>query len=458
MEISTKFLNRYNKQTPRYTSYPPATSFNTDFFATDFIKQIELSNNQHPENISIYIHIPFCPHRCHFCGCNTSVYESEEKVIRYIQCLKKEIRTITEYLDKKRIVTQVCWGGGTPNSINLDYVSEVMDLIKSIFHFADFAEISIECNPAYLGFIDIDKLFEIGFNRISLGIQDFNKNVLQAINRKLPKNDIFETMNYLKYKGFKGINIDLIYGLPLQTLDTFKNCIYNAIELNPDRIVTFSFAYVPWFNPEQKKLEQYRFPHPEEKLNMLIFAITHLSENVYEVIGMDHFAKKEDELAIAKYNNNLHRNFQGYCTKRTTGQVYAFGASAISQLHSCYAQNHKSITKYMEAIETDLLPVERGYILSDRDILIRDTINEIMCNGFLDFKEIANKHNCSVNDFISVTGFNKSKIADFIEEGMVEILDTSLRVSKTGMLFVRNIATAFDPNFSPSVNKHSQTI
>lgn len=458
MEISEKLFQKYNLPIPRYTSYPPATSFHTGFNGADFIEQIKISNSSQPENISLYIHIPFCTQRCHFCGCNTALYQSEDKIRKYIACLIKEIQSISPFIDKRRQVTQVSWGGGTPNSIDLAYVKEVMDVLKSQFTFAEFAEIAMECSPAYLDFEDVDTLTGIGFNRISLGIQDFHIEVLDAINRKAPKHDVGEMLGYMKNKGFKGVNLDLVYGLPLQTPELFQENIQKAIELKPDRIATFSYAHIPWFNSAQKLMENYRFPTPEEKLEMLVYAINELSQNGYEVIGMDHFARKDDELSIAKHAKNLQRNFQGYNTKKTTGQVYAFGASGISQLHGCFAQNTKSADQYIEAIEANNMAVERGYILSMDDILIRDTINKIMCSGFIDFEEIARNHNCTMAGFLAITKFDSSKIADMIHDNLVELTQTTLRVTEAGMLIVRNVAVAFDPNFVPVANRYSTTI
>lgn len=458
MEISENLFQKYNIPVPRYTSYPPATSFHINFTGQDFVEQIKISNNAQPENISIYIHIPFCTQRCHFCGCNTALFQSEEKIRKYIDCLKKEIKYIAQFIDKKRFITQVSWGGGTPNSIDSGYVKEVMDVLKSEFAFAGFAEIAMECSPAYLDFEDVDTLAAIGFNRISLGIQDFHIDVLDAINRKAPKHDVGEMLAHMKDKGFKSLNLDLVYGLPLQTPASFQENIQQAIELQPDRIATFSYAHIPWFNSAQKLMDKYTFPSPDEKLQMLVYAINYLTKNGYEVIGMDHFARQDDELAIAKHSKNLHRNFQGYNTKKTTGQVYAFGASGISQLNGCFAQNIKQLDQYMNAIETNSLAVERGYTLTEEDILIRDTINEIMCNGTIDFVEIAKNHTCSLPEFLAITKFDKSKIATLIEDKLVEFTGATLRVTDAGMLVVRNVAVAFDPNFVPAANKYSTTI
>ncbi len=458
MEITSGFLERYNTQGPRYTSYPPATAFTTGLNAGDFINTVRNSNNQEPGNISIYIHIPFCAQRCFFCGCNTTLFESNEKISRYIECLKKEIETVSKYIDKNRFITQVHWGGGTPNSINLNLVEDVMNLLRSRFTFASFCEIAMECNPAYLDFKNIDILAEIGFNRMSLGIQDFNPKVLAAINRKPPLNDIGETVKHLKQKGFKGINIDLVYGLPLQTKDSFKENINHAISVDADRIVTFSYAHIPWFNPEQNKINTTLLPAADDKLSMLVDAFNTLTNNGYNNIGMDHFAKPQDELSMAKVNHSLHRNFQGYCTKKTTGQVYAFGASAISQLTNCYAQNIKSVNEYMSAIESTGLAIERGYFLTENEIIIREIINEIMCNGYLSFDKVADKYNKNVSEIIEISKFEKNKLDTFINDNLLSFDGNSLHVSPEGMLIVRNIAMAFDPSITDSKNRHSQTI
>lgn len=458
MKITEQLFQKYNVPVPRYTSYPPATSFHADFENEIYIEQIKQSNSSKPENISIYIHIPFCTQRCHFCGCNTALYQSEEKINLYVESIIKEINFVAQYIDKQRLVTQVSWGGGTPNSIDMKYIKMIMDTLKSKFSFADFAEIAMECSPAYLGFKDVDTLAATGFNRVSLGIQDFHIDVLNAINRLPPKHDISEMINYLKSKGFKGLNLDLVYGLPLQTLQSFNENIRRVIELQPDRIATFSYAHIPWFNPAQKLMDKYVFPTSDEKLQMLVSTIRLLSENGYEVIGMDHFARKDDELAIAKQNKMLHRNFQGYNTRKTTGQVYAFGASGISQLDGCFTQNVKQIDQYIKSIETNHLAVERGYILSREEILIRDTINEIMCNGYVNFGEIATKHNFTVAEFMGITKFDQSKIADLLHDELAELTDTDLKVTPAGMLIIRNVAVAFDPAFTYGSGKFSNTI
>ncbi len=458
MNITHQFLEKYNKPGPRYTSYPPATSFHEKFKTEDFISSIVSSNNSKPENISIYVHIPFCPQRCYFCGCNTTEFKSEETINKYIDSLLKEIDTCASYLDKSRKVTQIHWGGGTPNSIKLELVEKVMKRITHHFILSANNEVSIECNPAYLELEDIDKLGSLGFNRISLGIQDFHPEVLKAINRLHSKHPLEQLIERMKINHINSFNFDLVYGLPLQNIDTFKENIQRTIELGPDRIATFSYAHVPWFNKLQKSLESYHLPSPEEKLSMLITALDTFTANGYESIGMDHFAKPTDELAIAKKNRRLHRNFQGYCTKETTGQVYGFGSSSISQLWNSYSQNVKDLKRYMQRIEENGFAVERGYLLNDTEIIVREVINEIMCNGYLDFSEIATNFNLTKEALKQTLKYYPAMLNEFIEDKLVEIDDNTIRVNADGMFVIRNIAMCFDPFLKIEDSQFSKTV
>ena len=281
MKITPQFLEKYNKTGPRYTSYPPATSFSTKFTTADFVPAIIQSNAEQPESISIYIHIPFCPQLCFFCGCNTTAFESAAKIRRYIDCVLKEIDTVAQHIDKSRKVSQIHWGGGTPNSINYDFIEEIIEKIKSHFSFSEKCEVAIECSPAYLDLEHIDRLAKIGFNRMSIGIQDFHPDVLKAINRRPSKHPIEQVIQRIRENKFDGVNLDLVYGLPLQTLETFKENIEKAIALSPDRIVTFSYAHVPWVNSLQKQMDENKMANPEEKLSMLLMAYDMLTKNGY---------------------------------------------------------------------------------------------------------------------------------------------------------------------------------
>ncbi|MFZ4400548.1 MAG: oxygen-independent coproporphyrinogen III oxidase [Bacteroidales bacterium] len=459
MQITTEFLDKHNISGPRYTSYPPANFFHTNFTSTDYIEQLKASNKQQPENISLYIHIPFCPQRCHFCGCNTEIGQNKSFVERYIAAIKKEIINVAVYIERdKRKVTQIHWGGGTPNAIAMKYIDDIMNLIKDQFILDKNAEIAIECSPAYLEFSHIDLLADMGFNRMSLGIQDFREDVLEVVNRQKPKHPVKDVVDYLRTKGFTGINLDFIYGLPLQTVDSLKETIQKAIEIKPDRIVTFSYAHVPWVKEEQMKLEKIGLPEPKEKMEMLINNIQQLQDAGYISIGIDHFAHPDDQLAKAYKGKKLHRNFQGYCTLETTGQVYGFGASSISQLWGAYAQNIKTTLKYMEAIENTGFAIERGYTLDTKQQIVRSVINSIMCNGVLNFEEIATQFKLSVDEIKKIVNYNPEKLRDFEKEEIITISEEGIIISESGHKIARNIAMAFDPDLKQGESIYSKTV
>ncbi len=459
MNITSDFLDKHNVSGPRYTSYPPANFFHTNFTSKDYLEQLIASNDQFPENISIYIHIPFCPQRCHFCGCNTVIGQKKSVVERYTDAIQQEIKNVSSHLDlKNRKVTQIHWGGGTPNSISIHFIEAIMLLIKEKFIIDQHAEIAIECSPAYLDYSHIDQLAEMGFNRMSLGIQDFRADVLNAVNRQQPKLPVKDVVNYLRSKGFTGINLDFIYGLPLQTVDSFKETMEKAIEIKPDRIVTFSYAHVPWVKEEQLKLEKIGLPQPKEKMEMLINNIQQLQDAGYEAIGIDHFAHPDDQLAKAFKNKRLHRNFQGYCTLETTGQVYGFGASSISQLWGAYAQNQKGIIQYMEAIEKEGYAIERGYALSIKQQIVRSVINSIMCNGLLIFEEIATQFKMTADEIKTIINYDPKKLTQFEKDELISISDEGIRISENGRMIGRNIAMAFDPDLKQGETIYSKTV
>ena len=453
-----ELLKKYNQSGPRYTSYPPATFFDSKFSNSDHERHIIQSNFEAPENISIYIHIPFCPQICHFCGCTTESGYTKPFLERYVDALIKEIEYVAKKIDKKRKVTQVHWGGGTPNAISYRYIERITNKLYDEFEFASFYEMAIECNPAHLEFKHIELLKKFGFNRISLGIQDFRNDVLEAINRKPSKHPIEEIISKIKSEGFTGTNIDLVYGLPLQTVSSFKNTVERAIELKTERLVTFSYAHVPSVLPRQKILEKIGFPSPNDKASMYENSYKKFVNSGYISIGMDHYSLPEDEFAVALKNKNLHRNFQGYCTRETTGQVYAFGASAISQLNSAYSQNIKNAAQYIKAIETNNLAIFRGYSVTKEQKVIRDVINNLMCNYYVDFNDIANNNEVSIDELYEMIDFSYENFDDFIEDGILEIQNDKVNVFENGRLFTRNIAMKFDPLVKKNIGTYSKTI
>ena len=458
MKVNNTLLKKFNKKGPRYTSYPPATHFTETYDDKDFINSVINSNIESPQNVSVYIHIPFCPQICHFCGCTTESGFTKPFLERYIDALIKEIEYVSKYIDKERKLTQIHWGGGTPNAISLKYIEKVTNKIKECFNLSSEYEMAIECSPAHLDFKHIELLKEFGFNRISLGIQDFNDKVLDAINRRRPKHPINQIIDKIHSEGFTGTNIDLVYGLPLQTVENFNNSIEKAIELNTDRIVTFSYAHVPSILPRQKILENIGFPSAEEKAKMYNNAYEKFTKAGYVAIGMDHFCRPEDEFYIALKNNQLHRNFQGYCTKKTTGQVYGFGASSISQLFSAYSQNVKNAAQYIKKINEKNTAILRGYHVKKNEKIIRDVINSIMCNYYVDFSEISDKYQINTDEVKDLVDFKVEKFSDFVDLNIMNIENNKLVISHEARLFIRNIAMEFDPLLNKKIGTYSKTI
>lgn len=456
--MTNSFLLKYNRPGPRYTSYPPATFFHSGYGTEQYKRSLVQSNSEEPRAISLYVHIPFCPKLCHFCGCNTGISKAKDHIERYVDALITEIRNVAPLLDLSRPVTQIHWGGGTPNSIPMEFIQRIMDTIHELFLLDPKAEVAIECSPAYLTKAHVNALASFGFNRISLGIQDFQEDVLEVINRLPSRMPIEDLVAHIRQAGFQSINMDLIYGLPKQTTESFTATIQKAIDLQPDRLVTFSYAHVPWMNPNMRILEDAGLPSTEKKFSFFDLGYSMLSQAGYVPIGLDHYAKPEDSLAQAMSEKKLHRNFQGYCTRETTGQVYAFGASGISQLWSAYSQNIKSYEKYIEAIEQTGFAVDRGYEIKQEEIICRETINSIMCNGYLDMKALASRFSLTVEQLKELLKFTPDLLNEFIEDKLVEFSDDFLTVSKEGMLVVRNIAMAFDPQLESKQGMYSKTI
>ncbi|MBK8805390.1 MAG: oxygen-independent coproporphyrinogen III oxidase [Bacteroidales bacterium] len=458
MNLTKELLLKYNIQGPRYTSYPPATFFHDAFTASDYQNAIIESNNQDPSNISLYIHIPFCHKLCHFCGCHSIALNNQEKQIDdYIKALIKEIVNVSNFISKDRKVTQIHWGGGTPHSITETKIAEIMNVIHNQFTVATDAEIAMECNPAYTDMNFFALLKTIGFNRISLGIQDFNPEVLKKVNRDSPKISIKEIVSFLQNNNI-GVNLDLIYGLPGQTVQDFFYSLEQSSEIKPDRIVTFSYAHVPWMKKSQKYLEKFEIPDPTEKFMMLLKAYDFFVSKNYIPIGMDHFALANDELSVALLNKKLHRNFQGYSTKDRTGQVYAFGVSGISQLSHVYAQNTKDTTQYIADISKNGLSIERGYLLTPDEIIIRDVITEVMCNNYLNLKTIASLHNVTSEHIKKIIRFNPDNFIELIEDGLITLNNEELTVSELGRFFIRNVAMMLDPKHESTENRYSKTV
>ncbi|HPF50664.1 MAG TPA: oxygen-independent coproporphyrinogen III oxidase [Draconibacterium sp.] len=457
--IDNKLLQKYNNPVPRYTSYPPANFFTEEFSQADFRKALTESNEFDPQNISFYFHIPFCKQICYFCGCNHYGISNDHIIDDYMQALKVEIKTMLSHIDKNRKISQIHYGGGTPNAIPVEYLQEINEILLSEFSTIDQPEIAIECNPAYLTFDQMDGLKKAGFKRFSLGIQDFDTDVLKAVNREKPGMPVKEIMDYLKNGDPEvAVNLDFIYGLPLQSASSFANAIEKAIELRPDRLVTFSYAHVPWVSPIQKKLDKVGLPESDEKMKMFENGTRLLTENGYHAIGFDHFALENDELTQAYQNKKLHRNFQGYCTRRTTGQVYALGVTSISQLSNVYAQNTKKLSEYIEQAEKGEIPTLKGYRLTKDQMVIREVINELMCNEQIVWSEIGERFKMSGEEVKKSVVYDTAKLNEFEADGLIKLTDEKLEMTDEGLILIRNVAASLDPLLIETTKTFSKSV
>ncbi len=446
-------IKKYDTPTPRYTSYPPATELTEKFTFKDFQARITASNLRRSP-LALYFHIPFCQNPCYYCGCNTIFSQNKNIAQLYLEYLVKEIENTAKLIDPQREVVQVHWGGGTPNYLSLSQVEFLWEKITQNFTVNSNAEISIEINPCEVDKEYIFFLRDLGFNRISFGIQDFNPQVQSAVNRIQPEKKLFDVMDWIKVAGFKSANVDLIYGLPYQNLDRFRKTIKKTIQLDPDRIAVFNFAYVPWIKPLQKKIPVEALPHPQEKLDIFQMTIEELKDNDYVFIGMDHFAKPHDELAIAQRNLQLKRTFQGYTTHPET-ELFGFGATSVSLLEDTYAQNYKKLKDYYQAIKDGILPVFRGFQLNRDDIIRREAIVNIMSNFQLRKQDIEEKYHIDFDDYF----FRELQALKNLEaDGLVHLSSTHIKVTEVGRLLVRNIAVIFDTYISQKEQKFSRAI
>lgn len=431
VEFDAALLTQYNQPLPRYTSYPPATELSAEFEMNDFRAAIEFGNTQQTA-LSLYCHIPFCETPCYFCGCNTIITQRREVAEPYLGYLARQIRQTAQLVSSQRPVHQLHWGGGTPNYLDQQQIEFLWNQLHRYFQIDAAAELSIEVNPRYLDRSTVHFLRQLGFNRISFGIQDFNPEVQAAVNRIQPEALLFNVMDWVREAGFDSVNVDLIYGLPFQTAETFQQTVEKTIALNPDRIAVFNFAYVPWLKPIQKRIAERTLPDSAEKLKILQTAIADLTHSGYVFIGMDHFAKPDDELAIAQRAGQLHRNFQGYTTKPDT-DLLGFGVTSISMLQNVYVQNHKRLKDYYGVIDAGQLPIEKGVRLSLDDLTRRKAIMELMCQFQLSNRDF--------NDYI----VEALPQLDRLEaDGLINLSTDGIEVTSVGRLLIRNIAAVFD--------------
>ncbi|MFZ7306442.1 oxygen-independent coproporphyrinogen III oxidase [Avibacterium avium] len=429
-------IQKYNYSGPRYTSYPTALEFNENYTEQDF----QAAAARYPDRpLSLYVHIPFCHKLCYFCACNKIITRHQHKADIYLDYLEKEIKNRAA-LFRNRKVTQVHWGGGTPTYLTEQQSSRLMAMLREHFHFADNAEISIEMDPRKIELETLDHLRKIGFNRISMGVQDFNKAVQKAVNREQDEDFIQALLERARALGFQSTNLDLIYGLPLQNVESFMFTLQKVIELNPDRLSVFNYAHLPSRFAGQAKIKEDQLPAPETKLTILQKTIETLEGAGYRFIGMDHFAKPDDELAIAQQNGVLHRNFQGYTTQEEC-DLLGLGVSAISLLGDTYAQNQKELKHYYAEIEQKGTALHKGFVMSQEDCLRRDVIKQLICNFKLDYQPIEQQYGI---DFKQHFAEDLALLAPLAADGLIDIGEKGLQVSPVGHLLIRNICLCFD--------------
>ena len=429
-------IEKYNYSGPRYTSYPTALEFDDSFTEQNLLTAIE---NSKSDKLSLYIHIPFCAKLCYYCGCNKVITRHAHKADQYIEYLSLEIIKRAP-LFKHYTVTQMHWGGGTPTFLNPEQILKLTDLIKANFNFAAEGEFSIEVDPREIELSMLDTLKEAGFNRISIGVQDFNKEVQVAVNREQDEQFIFDLMAKAKAMGFVSTNIDLIYGLPHQTPETFAATMQRVLDLSPDRLSVFNYAHLPARFAAQRKIKDEHLPSPKQKLEMLHQTIETLTGAGYQYIGMDHFAKPDDELAKLQREGKLHRNFQGYTTQEEC-DLLGLGVSSISQIGDCYAQNQKDIRPYYEAIDKDGHALWKGCSLNRDDEIRRVVIKQLICHFDLDMAKMDEKLGIKFEEYFAE---DLKLLQTFIDDKLVEIADRKITISPTGRVLIRNICMCFD--------------
>lgn len=433
-----KFV-KYSKPGPRYTSYPTAPEF-SETFTQDDLKEF-YKNQSDDRPLSLYIHMPFCRSACYFCGCNTIFTSKEDKKTRYIEYLKKELNILKNHLNTKRVVTQMHFGGGTPTFFSPSQLEVVITAIKEIFpNFSPDAEISCEVDPRYFTVEHMNVLKAGGCNRLSFGVQDLDEEVQKTIHRIQPFELTQNVIKIAREAGIHSINTDLIYGLPYQTRESFKKTLEQMITLNTDRFAVFNYAHVPWLMKTMRKFDETTFPKPEIKLEMLKDTIDFFTSNGYKMVGMDHFAKPEDELFKAIEKGELHRNFQGYTTKGGADLI-GIGLTSIGNGVDYYAQNFKELETWENAIDNGDLPVYKGYRLSDDDMLRQFVIMELMSNFSLNIKRVEEEFKINFKEYFDDA---IKALKEFEDAQLLKITDNKIEVSQTGSMLIRNICMPFD--------------
>jgi oxygen-independent coproporphyrinogen-3 oxidase len=448
-------IRRYDRQGPRYTSYPTAVQFTDAFGNADYCRHAAATNAAgRPAPLSLYFHIPFCATVCYYCACNKIVTKNRAHTVKYLESLFREVERQGALFDRSRTVEQLHWGGGTPTFLDPEQMQALMDHTRAHFslHGGGEGEYSIEIDPRTVDREKVGLLRTLGFNRLSLGVQDFEPEVQKAVNRIQSEQQTLDILDAARSAGFESISIDLIYGLPLQTQASFDRTLDKIIGASPDRISVFNYAHLPTMFKTQRQIDESTLPPPEVKLQILQLAIERLTAAGYVYIGMDHFAKPEDELAVAQREGKLSRNFQGYATHGDC-DIIGLGVSAIGRVGDSYSQNERDIESYQQRVDAEGLAVFRGVELNADDALRRAVINQLICHFQLDFRRVEADY---AIDFASHFSGELAALRDMQRDGLLELTATGLRVLPAGRLLIRNICMVFDHYLNTATTEQSR--
>ena len=439
LSVGENFVNRYNRPGPRYTSYPTAPVWTDSFGPKEFEAAIDDANRKRSP-VSLYMHLPFCESLCLFCACNVVIRKDKSVAPPYLSVLKKEIDRMAQGVSRERQVIQCHWGGGTPTYLSPEQIEDLFTYTRERFRFAPDAEIGIEVDPRVTTRAHMETVRKMGFNRLSMGIQDFKPEVQKAVHRVQPYELTRDLIANARQLGFDSINVDLIYGLPHQTGESFAHTVEQIVSLSPDRIAMFSYAHVPWLKKQQGSFVKF-LPEGMKKFDIFRNGLLKFLEAGYLYIGMDHFAKENDELAVSQRNRTLHRNFQGYTTK-AGADLYGMGITAISGIQGTYAQNYRDIPSWEKSVNDHGVATMRGYHLSNDDIIRREVISRLLCHTVIVKDEISRKFGIDFDEYFAPE-LKRLKIPQ--EDGLVVINDKEIRTAWLGRIFIRNLAMVFDP-------------
>ncbi len=437
-DVDIHLLRKYDRPGPRYTSYPTAPQFSEKVGPRQFLHHISNPADRH-RHLSLYFHIPFCNTLCYFCACTMVITHNRARIAEYVDFLIREMALLSARVQGRK-VRQVHWGGGTPNYLTPDEIQRLSDAIHAYYTVDSDVEMGVEIDPRDITEDHLRAFRAGGFNRISMGVQDFHEPTQKAVNRIQPETMTRRYIDLARSLGFESVNLDFIYGLPFQTPETFARTLEIVIDIRPDRIALFNYAHVPWMKKHQRVMDPQTMPAPEQKLQILKLAIERLTEAGYVFIGMDHFALPDDDLAVALREKTLYRNFQGYSTHADC-DILAHGISGISQTPFMYAQNTKDFRQYYEALRQNRPATERGVILDSDDYLRREVIMRLMCDFELRFDVLDQQFEIQSRDYFRT---ELSELDEFIQDGLLEFDDDGIRVTRMGRLFIRNIAMTFD--------------